>query len=109
MRSGAVHDLAAIVPEDVGDQGVHLDALRRARRGLRDALFVDRGAPDQDVEPDVILEANQVGLQQLRRLLPELGHGLGADLHEPVHVRRIDPGAVDLDDWHGAPSMGRRR
>jgi hypothetical protein len=64
-----VHDLAAIVPEHVGDQSVYLDALRCGGRGLRDALFVDRRAPDQDVEPDVVLEANQVGLQQLRRLL----------------------------------------
>jgi hypothetical protein len=76
-----VHDLAAIVPEHVGDQRVHLDAPRCGGSGLRDALFVDRGAPDQDVEPDVVLEANQVGLQQLGRLLLELGHGFGADLH----------------------------
>jgi hypothetical protein len=109
MRFRCLHDLAAIVPEHVGDQSVHLDAIWRGGSGLRNALFVDRGAPDQDVKPDVVLEANQVGLQQLGRVLLELGYGLGADLHEPVDVRTVDSGAVDLDDWHGAPWTGRRR
>lgn len=44
-----------VVPEHVADERVHLGALRRSRRALRDALLLDGGAPWQDIEPPAVL------------------------------------------------------
>jgi hypothetical protein len=84
-----------------GDQATHLGGHRSAPRGPVDPARVDRAAPGQDVQPDVVLKPHEIGAHELRHLLLELGDGGGADLQQPVDVGGADLDAVDLDRGDG--------
>jgi single-stranded DNA-binding protein len=98
----AVPDLAAVVREDVGDQAVHLDARRRGCRRSGYPVFVDLCAPHQHVEPHVVVQVHEVGLEQFGEPLLELGDRGRADLEQVLDVGGVDLGAVDLENRHDA-------
>ena len=65
-----------------------------------EALGVRRGAPADDVQPRLVVKANELDSLELGHLLPVLGDGPIVDLEQPPHPGGVDCHAVDLDDGH---------